>query len=90
MEKNPLAAVLKVDGRGADVEAKGTHQKAPAFIWGELMVAWDGYSEDVEKWVSSGYILKGKQKESVNGCGCGVGEKQESRMTKQLEKQSSY
>lgn len=38
----------------------------------------------------SKYILKGKQKELVHGCGYGVGEKEDSRMTKHLEKQSFY
>lgn len=47
---------------------------------------WGGYGEGVEKWVGSKYILKGKQKELVRGCGYGVGDKQDSRMTKQLEK----
>lgn len=50
------------------------------------MVAWDGYSEGVEKQAGSGYIVKGKQKGLVNGFECGVGEKQEPKM----EKRSCY
>lgn len=45
------------------------------------MVAWDGYSEGVETQADSVYIIKGKQKGLVNGFECGVGEKQEPRMT---------
>lgn len=54
------------------------------------MVAWDGYSAGVETQADSVYIIKGKQKGLVNGFECGVGEKQEPRMTEQLEKRSCY